>query len=122
MRGLRSYHGKLQDQNYLKISGCGLPIKLAVYWILDHIINIISYLEPNTISTPQVNEQNALPVSVSVFFTLPRFKPVNEAVTFIVSDPSRGEKKDKQFLLAYEYDKEGLFLHALGLTRISTAI
>lgn len=59
-----------------------------------------------------------------------QIKPVNEAIRHIVSDPSCGEEKkgslagvrvykfrvlDRQFLLAYEYDKESLFLLALGV-------
>jgi mRNA-degrading endonuclease RelE of RelBE toxin-antitoxin system len=59
-----------------------------------------------------------------------QIKPVNEAVRRILSDPSCGEEKkgdlagvlvykfrvqDQQFLLAYEYDKETLFLLALGV-------
>lgn len=57
-------------------------------------------------------------------------KPVNEAIRYLLSDPSCGEEKkgdlagvrvykfrvqDRQFLLAYEYDKETLFLLALGV-------
>lgn len=57
-------------------------------------------------------------------------KPVNDAIRHILSDPSCGEEKkgdlvgvrvhkfrvqDQQFLLAYEYDKETLFLLALGV-------
>jgi mRNA-degrading endonuclease RelE of RelBE toxin-antitoxin system len=59
-----------------------------------------------------------------------QIKPVNEAIRRILSDPSCGEEKkgdlagvsvykfrvqDQQFLLAYEYDKETLFLLALGV-------
>ncbi|MEI6610024.1 MAG: type II toxin-antitoxin system RelE/ParE family toxin [Deltaproteobacteria bacterium] len=57
-------------------------------------------------------------------------KPVNDAIRYILSDPQCGEEKkgdlagvlvykfrvqDQQFLLAYEYDKENLFLLALGV-------
>lgn len=59
-----------------------------------------------------------------------QIKPVNEAIRHILSDPSCGEEKkgdlagvlvhkfrvqDKQYLLAYEYDKETIFLLALGV-------
>jgi hypothetical protein len=54
----------------------------------------------------------------------------NDAIRYILSDPQSGEEKkgdlagvlvykfrvqDQQFLLAYEYDKETLFLLALGV-------
>ncbi|MBP1747587.1 MAG: hypothetical protein H6Q52_126 [Deltaproteobacteria bacterium] len=57
-------------------------------------------------------------------------KPVNEAVRYILSDLSCGEEKtgdlagvrvykfmvlDRQYLLAYKYDRETLFLLALGV-------
>jgi mRNA-degrading endonuclease RelE of RelBE toxin-antitoxin system len=57
-------------------------------------------------------------------------KPVNDAIRYVLSDPQSGEEKkgdlagvlvykfrvqDQQFLLAYEYDKETLFLLALGI-------
>ncbi len=57
-------------------------------------------------------------------------KPVNEAIRHILSDLTCGEEKkgdlagvrvykfrvlDKQFLLAYGFDKETLFLLALGI-------
>jgi mRNA interferase RelE/StbE len=57
-------------------------------------------------------------------------KPVNEAIRHILSDLSCGEEKkgdlagigvhkfrvlEQQFLLAYEFDKETLFLLALGV-------
>jgi mRNA interferase RelE/StbE len=57
-------------------------------------------------------------------------KPVNEAIRYIISDPTCGEEKkgdlagvkvykfrvlDQQFLLAYEYDEKTLFLLALGV-------
>lgn len=56
--------------------------------------------------------------------------PVNDAIRKICSDPTLGEEKkgdlaglrvykfqvlDKRYLLAYEYDNETLFLHALGV-------
>ena len=59
-----------------------------------------------------------------------QIKPVNDAILYILSDPQSGEEKkgdlagvlvykfrvqDQQFLLAYEYDKETLFLLALGI-------
>jgi mRNA interferase RelE/StbE len=59
-----------------------------------------------------------------------QIKPVNEAIRLILSDPSCGEEKkgdlagvlvykfrgqDQQFLQAFEYDKETLFLLALGV-------
>ena len=59
-----------------------------------------------------------------------QIKPVNDAVRQILSDPSCGEGKkgdlagvlvykfrvlDQQFLLAYEHNKETLFLLALGI-------
>jgi mRNA interferase RelE/StbE len=59
-----------------------------------------------------------------------QIKPVNDAIRYILSDPQCGEAKkgdlagtlvykfrvqDQQFLLAYEYDKETLFLLALGV-------
>lgn len=58
-----------------------------------------------------------------------QIKPVNDAIRQVLSDPSCGEEKkgdlagvlvykfrvqDQQFLLAYEHDKESLFLLALG--------
>ena len=57
-------------------------------------------------------------------------KPVNEAIKRVLSDPACGEEKkgdlagvhvykfrvlDRQYLLAYEYDRETLFLLALGV-------
>ncbi len=57
-------------------------------------------------------------------------KPVNDAIRYIVSDPACGEEKkgdlagvrvykfrvlDQQFLLAYEYDEQALFLLGLGV-------
>jgi mRNA interferase RelE/StbE len=57
-------------------------------------------------------------------------KPVNDAIRHILSDPACGEEKkgnlagvrvfkfkvlDRQFLLAYEHDKETLHLLALGV-------
>ena len=57
-------------------------------------------------------------------------KPVNEAIKRVLSDPTCGEEKkgdlagvnvhkfralDRQYLLAYEYDRETLFLLALGV-------
>ena len=57
-------------------------------------------------------------------------KPVNEAIRRVLSDPTCGEEKkgdlagvhvykfrvlDRQYLLAYEYDRETLFLLALGV-------
>jgi mRNA interferase RelE/StbE len=57
-------------------------------------------------------------------------KEVSAAIRHVLSDPSGGEQKkgdlagvwvykfrlqDKQFLLAYEFDKETLFLLALGV-------
>jgi len=57
-------------------------------------------------------------------------KPVNDAIRQILADPLCGEEKkgdlagvrvykfrvlDKQFLMAYEYDKHTLFLLALGV-------
>ena len=59
-----------------------------------------------------------------------QIKPVNEAIRHILSDVSCGEEKrgdlagvwvykfrvqKQQFLLAYEFDKETLFLLALGI-------
>lgn len=59
-----------------------------------------------------------------------QIKPVNHAIRQILSDPSCGEGKkgglvgvlvykfrvlDQQFLLAYEHNKETLFLLALGI-------
>ena len=59
-----------------------------------------------------------------------QIKLVNDAIRHILSDPQCGEEKksdlagvlvykfrvkDQQFLLAYEYDKENLFLLALGV-------
>jgi len=59
-----------------------------------------------------------------------QIKPVNDAIRNVLSDPQCGEEKkgdlagvlvykfrvqDQQFLLAYEYDKENLFLLALGV-------
>jgi mRNA-degrading endonuclease RelE of RelBE toxin-antitoxin system len=59
-----------------------------------------------------------------------QIKLVNDAIRYILSDPQCGEEKkcdlagvlvhkfrvqDQQFLLAYEYDKETLFLLALGV-------
>lgn len=59
-----------------------------------------------------------------------QFKPVNEAIRHILSDPSCGEEKkgdlagvrvykfrvlDQQFLLAYEHNKDTLILLALGV-------
>jgi mRNA interferase RelE/StbE len=59
-----------------------------------------------------------------------QIKPVNEAIRQILSDVSCGEEKkgdlagvrvykfrvlEQQFLLAYEFDKETLFLLALGV-------
>lgn len=59
-----------------------------------------------------------------------QIKPVNDAIRYILLDPLCGEEKrgdlagvlvykfrvqDKQFLLAYQYDKETLFLLALGI-------
>jgi mRNA interferase RelE/StbE len=59
-----------------------------------------------------------------------QIKPVNDAIRYILSDLQSGEEKkgdlagvlvykfrvqDQQFLLAYEYDKETLFLLALGI-------
>ena len=59
-----------------------------------------------------------------------QLRPVNEAIRYILSDLTCGEEKkgtlagvrvykfrvlDRQFLLAYEYDKETLFLLALGV-------
>jgi mRNA interferase RelE/StbE len=59
-----------------------------------------------------------------------QIKPVNEAIRHILSDVSCGEEKrgdlagvrvckfrvlEQQFLLAYEFDKETLFLLALGV-------
>lgn len=57
-------------------------------------------------------------------------KPVNEAIRYIMSDPTCGEEKkgdlagvrvykfrvlDQQFLLAYEHDEQALFLLGLGV-------
>ena len=57
-------------------------------------------------------------------------KEVNDAIRHVLSDPLCGEQKkgdlsgirvykfsvqDKQFLLAYEFDKDTLFLLALGV-------
>lgn len=59
-----------------------------------------------------------------------QIKLVNDAIRHILTDPQSGEEKkgdlvgvlvykfrvqDQQFLLAYEYDKENLFLLALGV-------
>jgi mRNA interferase RelE/StbE len=59
-----------------------------------------------------------------------QIKPVNDAIRYILSDPHCGEEKkgdlagvlvykfrvkDQQFLLAYEHDKDTLFLLALGV-------
>ena len=59
-----------------------------------------------------------------------QIKPVNDAIRNVLSDPQCGEEKkgdlagvfvykfrvqDQQLLLAYEYDKENLFLLALGV-------
>lgn len=59
-----------------------------------------------------------------------QIKLVNDAIRHILADPQSGEEKkgdlagvlvykfrvqDQQFLLAYEYDKENLFLLALGV-------
>ena len=59
-----------------------------------------------------------------------QINPVNDAIRHILSDPQCGDEKkgdlagvlvykfrvkDQQFLLAYEYDKENLFLLALGV-------
>jgi len=59
-----------------------------------------------------------------------QIKPVNDTIRYILSNPQSGEEKkgdlagvlvykfrvqDQQFLLAYEYDKETLFLLALGI-------
>ena len=59
-----------------------------------------------------------------------QIKPVNEAIRHILSDVSCGEERrgdltgvrvykfrvlEQQFLLAYEFDKETLFLLALGV-------
>ncbi len=59
-----------------------------------------------------------------------QIKPVNDAIHHILSDPPCGEKnkcylagvlvykfrvQDQQFLLAYEYNKETLFLLAIGV-------
>ena len=60
-------------------------------------------------------------------------KPINDTIRHILSDPQCGEEKkgdlagvsvykfrvqDQQFLLVYEYDKETLFLLALGIHEI----
>lgn len=57
-------------------------------------------------------------------------KPVNDAIRHVLADPLCGEEKkgdlagvrvykfrvlDKQFLMAYEFNKETLFLLALGV-------
>ena len=59
-----------------------------------------------------------------------QIKLVNDAIRHILANPQSGEEKkgdlvgvlvykfrvqDQQFLLAYEYDKENLFLLALGV-------
>jgi mRNA interferase RelE/StbE len=59
-----------------------------------------------------------------------QIKPVNDAIKQVLSDPTCGEEKkgdlagvrvykfrvvDRQYLLAYECDKETLFLLALGV-------
>jgi hypothetical protein len=59
-----------------------------------------------------------------------QIKPVNEAIRHILSNVSCGEEKrgdlagvrvykfsvlEQQFLLAYEFDEETLFLYALGV-------